>query len=205
MSLFSSVMYFSAGFLISFLFPRLPIILITRGKGFNTAFPEHPESIPLSPKLTQRVLHMRMIYWMGFVVAVIPLIFGLASIRWGNAVFGFGLWISSGWFILSRMQTFVGGPKPPWTLEMAQRLQLAMDDSKSESACCSNPQLEWQILSINCNVCSKTLDDMPRPDLGRKRGDGFFAGSLRLLLTDGYPVVDGDAESDNSLYDDSEE
>ena len=113
--------------MISFLFPRLPIILVTRGKGFNTSFPEHPDPVPLSPKLTQRVLHMRMIYWMGFVVATIPLLFGLASIKWGNAAFGFGLWISSGWYILSRLQTFVGGQQPPWTLGMAQRLQVVME------------------------------------------------------------------------------
>ncbi len=201
MSLFTSVMYFSLGFFISFIFPRLPIILITRTKGFNTAFPDHPEPIPLSPKLTQRVLHMRMIYWMGFVASTIPLLFGLASIKWGNAAFGFGLWISSGWFILSRMQTFVGGPKPPWTLEMAQRLQLVLDETKSESACCIKPSPEWKMLSISCNTCGKVLEKMPRPDLGRKRKDGFFAGGFRLLLTDGYPVID------NNLVDidDSEE
>ena len=95
MSLFAPVMYFSFGFIVAFLFPRLPIIMITRGKGFNTSFPEHPLPIPLSPKLTQRVLHMRMIYWMGFVVATIPLLFGLVSIKWGNTAFGFGLWLSS--------------------------------------------------------------------------------------------------------------
>ena len=89
MSLTMPIFYFSTGLLISFLFPRLPIILITRGKGFNTAFPQHPEPIPLSPKLTQRVLHMRMIYWMGFIVAIIPLFFGLAAIKWGNTAFGF--------------------------------------------------------------------------------------------------------------------
>ena len=112
MSLTMPIFYFSTGLLISFLFPRLPIILI-QGKGFNTAFPQHPEPIPLSPKLTQRVLHMRMIYWMGFIVAIIPLFFGLAAIKWGNTAFGFGLWISSGWYILSRLQTFVGGQPPP--------------------------------------------------------------------------------------------
>ena len=204
MSLFPSVTYFCLGFLISFIFPRLPILLITRVKGFNIAFPAHPEPIPLSPKLTQRVLHMRMIYWMGFVVATIPLLFGLASIKWGNSAFGFGLWISSGWFILSRMQTFVGGPKPPWTLEMAQRLQLVLDEAKSESACCNKPRPEWKMLFISCNQCGKVLDEMPRPDLGRKRKDGFFAGGFRLLLTDGYPVIDNDS-ADFGEIDDSEE
>ena len=161
MSLFAPVMYFTLGFIIAFLFPRLPIILITRGRGFNTAFPEHPEPIPLSPKLTQRVLHMRMIYWMGFVVATIPLMFGLASIKWGNTAFGFGLWLSSGWFMLSRLQTFVGGPDPPWTLETAQRLQIVMDKAKSDASCCNYPQPEWKILTISCSNCGKLLDKLP--------------------------------------------
>tara|TARA_B100001287_G_scaffold41415_1_gene30495 strand:- start:2712 stop:3323 length:612 start_codon:yes stop_codon:yes gene_type:complete len=203
MSLFGPVMYFTLGFIIAFLFPRLPIILITRGRGFNTAFPEHPEPIPLSPKLTQRVLHMRMIYWMGFVVATIPLMFGLASIKWGNTAFGFGLWLSSGWFMLSRLQTFVGGPDPPWTLETAQRLQIVMDKTKSDSRCCNYPKPEWRILTISCSNCGKLLDELPRPDLGRKRMDGVFAGGFRLLLTDGHPTIIEDDES--RYFQDSEE
>lgn len=204
MSLFAPVMYFTLGFIIAFLFPRLPIILITRGRGFNTAFPEHPEPIPLSPKLTQRVLHMRMIYWMGFVVATIPLMFGLASIKWGNTAFGFGLWLSSGWFMLSRLQTFVGGPDPPWTLETAQRLQIVMDKAKSDASCCNYPQPEWKILTISCSTCGKLLDKLPRPDLGRKRMDGIFAGGFRLLLTDGHPTIMDD-DHENKYLQDSEE
>ena len=204
MSLFAPAMYFTLGFIIAFLFPRLPIILITRGRGFNTAFPEHPEPIPLSPKLTQRVLHMRMIYWMGFVVATIPLMFGLASIKWGNTAFGFGLWLSSGWFMLSRLQTFVGEPNPPWTLETAQRLQIVMDRAKTDSSCCNYPKPEWRILTISCSTCGKMLDELPRPDLGRKRMDGVFAGGFRLLLTDGHPtIIEDDGKS--KYFHDSEE
>ena len=203
MSLFAPVTYFTLGFIIAFLFPRLPIIMITRGRGFNTAFPQHPDPIPLSPKLTQRVLHMRMIYWMGFVVATIPLIFGLASIKWGNTAFGFGLWLSSGWFMLSRLQTFVGGPDPPWTLEIAQRLQIVMDKAKSDSSCCNYPKPEWRILTISCSTCGKLLEELARPDLGRKRIDGVFAGGLRLLLTDGHPTIIEDEES--RYFQDSEE
>ena len=45
---------------------------------------------------------------------------------------------------------------------------------------------------------------MARPDLGRKRIDGFFTGGLRLLLSDGYPMVSLDND-DESMLDDSEE
>ena len=147
---------------------------------------------------------MRMIYWMGFIVSLIPLLFGLASVKWGNAAFGFGLWISSGWFILSRLQTFVGGPKPPWTLEMAQRLQTIMDETKSVQKCCPIPVAEWRILTVSCARCDAKLSDMPRPDLGRKRMDGFFLGGFRLLMTDGYPVIDFEDGSKN-INSDSEE
>ena len=146
---------------------------------------------------------MRMIYWMGFVVATIPLMFGLASIKWGNTAFGFGLWLSSGWFILSRLQTFIGGPDPPWTLEIAQRLQIVMDKAKSDSSCCNYPKPEWRILTISCSTCGKLLEELPRPDLGRKRIDGVFAGGLRLLLTDGHPTIIDDEES--RYFQDSEE
>tara|TARA_Y100001935_G_scaffold254046_1_gene261897 strand:+ start:1723 stop:2160 length:438 start_codon:yes stop_codon:yes gene_type:complete len=145
-----------------------------------------------------------MIYWMCFFVATIPLLFGFASIKWGNAAFGFGLWISSGWFILSRLQSFTGGQKPPWTLNMAQRLQIVMDEIESESKCCNEPIPEWQVMAIKCKSCAKILDEMPRPDLGRKRQDGFFLGGFRLLLTDGYPVIAADLNG-SELIDDSEE
>ena len=79
--------------------------------------------------------------------------------------------------------------RPPWTLGMAQRLQTVMDGTKSDSTCCNYPRPEWQILTVSCSTCAKVLDKIPRPDLGRKRMDGFFAGGFRLLLTDGYPTV----------------
>ncbi len=147
---------------------------------------------------------MRMIYWLGFVVATIPLLFGLASIKWGNNAFGFGLWLSSGWFMLSRLQTFVGGPDPPWTLTIAQRLQIVMDEAKSDSSCCNYPEPEWRILTVSCSTCGKLLDKLPRPDLGRKRMDGIFVGGFRLLLTDGHPTI---IEDDNEIINpkDSEE
>jgi len=176
----------------------MPGILITRGKGFNVNFPPHPESIPLTPYLTQRVLHMRMFYWLGLVAAIIPLAFGLISLRWGNVPFGFGLWLSSGWFILSRLQSFMGGPKPPWTLDVAERLQIIINDSKSDdSACCNFSSPEWLLTGVYCSVCSKELENMPRPDLGRKRSDGFFMGFIRLLSSDGHPMF----ESNSKNYD----
>ena len=57
---------------------------------------------------------------------------------------------------------------------MAQRLQIVADKSDSDEKCCANPSPVWETMSVSCQVCSKILDDMARPDLGRKRIDGFF-------------------------------
>ena len=196
MTIISSSLYFLSGFILAFLFPRMPGLLVTRGKGFNLNFPPHPEPIPLSPHLTQRVLHMRMFFWLGLFVSIIPLTFGILSVKWGNVPFGFGLWLSSGWFLISRLQVFIGGPSPPWTLEMAQRLQIVSDSRKSDSRCCESSSPEWLLSGIFCSVCRKKLDSMPRPDLGRKRSDGFFMGSLRVIASDGNPIFISDDKKD---------
>ena len=51
----------------------------------------------------------------------------------------------------------------------------------------------------SCNKCGKVLK-IPRP-FRQKKKDGFFAGGFRLLLTDGYPVIDNNLGD----IDDSEE
>jgi hypothetical protein len=60
-----SVILFVLGSFIGYISPKLPVLIITRAKGFNYHFPRHPEPISLSPHLTQRLLHMRTFYWLG--------------------------------------------------------------------------------------------------------------------------------------------
>ena len=205
MTLLLSALYLTLGFIIGFLFPRIPAIFITRAKGFNVNLSPHPEPIKLTPHLTQRVLHMRMFYWLSLVVAIIPLSFGLISVRWGNAPFGFGLWLSSSWLILSRLQSFIGGPKPPWTLEMAEKLQIIINESKSDSSCCVYSSPKWMLTGIFCSTCNKNLGNMARPDLGRKRSDGFFMGMLRLLASDGNPMFESTKKNNDLEIAQSEE
>lgn len=184
-----SILLFLLGSFIGHVLPRFPVLLLSRGRGFNLHFPPHPESMPLGPHLNQRVLHMRTFYWLGLVVALIPLIVGIISVRWGNAAFGFGLWLSAGWFALNRLQSLIGGQKPPWTRAMAEELQGIINVSRSETACCSWAVPVWDVTKVRCDTCNKTLRRMPRPDLGRKRSDGRLLGMLRLLISDGYPMV----------------
>ncbi len=77
MSLLAGIGYFFLGSCIGHGLPRFPFLLMSRTNGFNTNFPRHPEAIPLSPHLTQRVLHMRMFYWMGMAAVFLPLSLGL--------------------------------------------------------------------------------------------------------------------------------
>jgi len=137
MNLLAAIGFFFLGVLLGTFLPRFPFLMLSRTRGFNTKFPPHPEPIPLSPHLTQRVLHMRMFYWMSFVVVVLPLGLGLASVRWGNAAFGFGLLTSSSWLVFNRLQYFVGGMVPPWTRDMANQLQIIANEAEVSGGCCN--------------------------------------------------------------------
>jgi hypothetical protein len=176
------------GFFIGIIGPRLPTVLMTRTKGFNKHFPPHPDPIPLSPYLTQRILHLRKFFHGSLLLASVILLFGYFSLRWGSGPFGFGLWIGAGWFMLSRLQLLALGDKGPWTMDIAEELQL-MKNSIESNPCCSFPAISWHLQCVKCDACGNVLKRIGRPDLGRKRSDGFLLGNLRLLLTDGYPMV----------------
>jgi hypothetical protein len=185
----SAILFLIAGFLLGHLIPRVPFMVLCRTSGFNKGFPPHPEPIPLSPRLTQRVLHMRWFHRLGTYTTFLPLLFGYLSILGGQSTFGYGLFLAGGWTLLSRGQALLGGAPVPCTLEMAQRLQMVMNIADSEDACCPHPQPQWWVESVRCESCSKKLEDMMRPDLGRPRKDGFFRGWLRLWLSEGRPMV----------------
>jgi hypothetical protein len=192
----STVSLFIFGAAIGHLVPRFPVLFMSRGRGFNLHFPPHPDPVPLGPHLNQRVLHLRTFYWLSLVVVILPLGAGFASVKWGNSAFGFGLWLSAGWFLLNRMQSFMGGPSPPWTRFMAEQLQGVMNDSRGEAACCGWPTPVWGVTKVMCTTCGKKLLSMPRPDLGRRRTDGRVLGFARLLISDGYPIVSQKAEEE---------
>ena len=151
----AAVLLFFAGFLLGHLIPRVPFMVLSRTSGFNKRLPPHPEPIPLSPRLTQRVLHMRWFHNLGTFTTLLPILFGYLSILGGQSTFGYGLFLAGGWTLLSRAQAFLGGPPVACTLEMAQRLQLVMNIADSEDACCSHPQPEWWVESVRCASCSK--------------------------------------------------
>ena len=194
MLVLDSFLLFFFGALIGHVVPRFPVLLLSRGRGFNVHFPPHPEAMPLGPHLNQRILHLRTFYWLSLVVVIVPLAVGLASVRWGNAAFGFGLWLAGGWLVINRLQSFIGGPKPPWTMDMAEQLQTVMNRSSSDAACCAWPVPVWGITEVRCSNCDARLLRLARPDLGRRRTDGRIMGLVRLLISDGYPLVSSEEE-----------
>ena len=104
-------------------------------------------------------------------------------------MFGFGLWVASTWTVLSRIQSLLAGRPAPWSKELAVHLQTVVNQS-TLVPCCDEPFPVWDMRSIDCSECGTVLSRTARPDLGRTRADGWMAGTLRLLMTDGYPMAE---------------
>lgn len=185
---------FFSGAIMAYLITRIPYLTFPRVKSWNEQFPPHPGPIYVDAHLVQRVLHMRMFYWLAIVFAIIPLTFGWISLAHGSAPFGFGLWTVAGWLVLSRITGFFAGEEAPCNKQMAMRLQQVRNVSDSEDACCAFAQPMWEVTSVKCKSCGIVLLNEPRPDLGRPRSDGWIMGFVRLILTDGKPIMAVDEE-----------
>jgi hypothetical protein len=180
---------FSIGFVFAHIVVRVPMLTFPRMKSWNDQFTPHPEPIFVDGELLRRVLDMRNFYWLALFFAIIPLTFGWLSLKYGNAPLGFGMWLSAGWTVLSRITSVIDEDGPSWSKQLAMRLQVVRNDAESDSSCCDYPVPVWGVMSVRCDVCSKVLLSEPRPDLGRPRSDGWIRGLLRLLVTDGKPIV----------------
>ncbi len=180
---------FALGAILGHFMIRIPTLFFPRMYAWNDQFTPHPEPFVLNPYLTQRILHMRRFYWLSFLFAIIPLFFGYNSIKYGATDLGFGLWISAGWTVLSRITALVGGEEAPWSMDLAMDIQKVINKCNSEESCCETPAPVWEVVSIRCYSCNSLLLDKPRPDLGRPRKDGRIMGLIRLLITDGKPIV----------------
>jgi hypothetical protein len=185
---------FFSGAVMAYMITRIPFLTFPRVKSWNEQFPPHPEPVYVDAHLVQRVLHMRVFYWLALVFAIIPLTFGWVSLAHGSAPFGFGLWTVSGWLVLSRVTGFFAGEEAPCTKQMAMRLQQVRNVSDSDDSCCAFSQPMWEVTCVRCKACGKVLLNEPRPDLGRPRSDGWIMGFVRLVLTDGKPIMAGDEE-----------
>ena len=185
---------FLIGAVTAHMITRVPFLTFPRLKTWNEQFPPHPEAVYVDAHLIQRVMHMRFFHWLSIIFALIPLVFGWFSMSYGSAAIGFGMWSVSGWLILSRLTGFLAGEEANWTKQLAMNLQLVRNRADSDESCCNLPYPVWQVTAVRCTNCGSNLLNKPRPDLGRPRSDGWIMGFVRLMITDGRPIVASEEE-----------
>ena len=203
-TLVSSLLWLIFGGLIGHIFPRIPILLFTRSKSHNEIFPPHPKSIPITPELLSRILNLRRLYWMSIFFTIPSLFYGWIMITWTASPMGFGLFLASGWTIVSRLlpDSAQTQYKYPYSLNLIFDLNLLINSSRLNDVlaeegleidegliCCKDIDSQWEIACVRCSNCNRVLLNFPRPDLGRIRADGLIKGGIRLLLLDSRPLL----------------
>jgi len=185
--LLAPILWLLSGVILGHLIPRLPTIIMSRFSFFNPQLPPHPAPVPVDGYLLARVLLMRNLRALGLFFSLIPLILGWLAIIGADSPFGVGLVLGAVWTLLSwSIPEKWGSTSWPWSRSLAEDLQQFRNQSRDEnSRCCDSPELFWEVACIRCAACLKVIDSRPRPDLGRKRSDGWFMGALRVWMLDG--------------------
>ena len=179
------------GLSVGIVLPRIPLLFFTRFLNLERDLPPHPDPIPIGVPLIQRLLLMRRIHLMGWLVAIFPLGLGLLVLKSSPQPFAFGLVAGVAWFALTRLIPLHGGQG--FGLLPLSKIKEINNLREPETECCVNPQLQWEVRAIRCNNCRTVTMNSPRPDLGRIRSDGRLLGSFRILLMDGnsaFPPTD---------------
>ncbi len=192
MSLGVQVTLLISGLILGMVIPRLPLLLFTRFLVMESGLSPHPDPITIDVPLIQRMLLMRRVHLMCWILALLPLSFSLIIISASPEPFAVGLFAGVIWFAISRaipLNLESGFGIIPMSL-VRQVNNLRQPDSP----CCGRPIPQWEVRSIRCKYCRKLILNMPRPDLGRIRSDGRLLGSLRILLMDGRSVYDSEEE-----------
>ena len=186
MSLTADVIRLVVGMLVGMVLPRLPLLFFTRFLSMERELPPHPDPVPISVPLVQRLLLMRRVHLMCWITALLPLGLGLWILQNSPEPFALGMVAGVSWFAITRVV--------PEDIEQGLGiLPLSMIKSvnnlrEPEADCCGKPELYWEVRAVRCKQCRHVAMDLPRPDLGRMRSDGRLKGSLRVLLTDGRSV-----------------
>ena len=191
MSLGADLTRVAIGLLMGMILPRLPLLFFTRFLILERDIPPHPDPIPISLPLIQRLLLMRRIHLMGWLVAIFPLCLGIMVLKTSPQPFAFGLVAGVAWFTLTRLLPLHGGQG--FGLLPLSKIKQINNLREPETECCSKSELQWEIRAIRCKNCRDVTMNSPRPDLGRIRCDGRILGSFRILLMDGnsaFPPTD---------------
>ena len=183
MSLGADVARLVVGLLIGMILPRLPLLFFTRFINMERNLTPHPDPIPVGIPLIQRLLLMRRIHLMCWIVAALPLILGLLIIKSSPEPFALGMVAGVSWFVISR--AIPQDPNSSFAILPLSLIQDINNLREPESVCCKRQLLQWEVRSIRCRHCRSMVMNIPRPDLGRIRSDGRLIGLLRILLMDG--------------------
>ena len=172
--------------IVAWFLTRLPLIILPRISIRPLNIREHPLDPDVDEALILQVLRIRRAYWASIPFGLIPLVLGIIMISQSPSSVGFGLIVGSSWVILSRVV--------PFDLDSIRRFPYSMDLIHElnrirfeRHPCCSESNPVWTLDCVRCSSCSYIMLNCPRPDLGRKRSDGFFLGAIRVLILDGHP------------------
>ena len=183
MSLGADVTRLIVGLLIGMLIPRLPLLFFTRFLNMERELTPHPDPIPVGVPLVQRLLLMRRVHTMCWIVAALPLLLGLLIIKSSPDPFALGMVAGVSWFAISR--AIPQDPNSGFGILPLSLIQDINNLREPETVCCKRQLLQWEVRAIRCRHCRSMAMNVPRPDLGRMRSDGRMMGSLRVLLMDG--------------------
>ena len=147
---------------------------------------EFPEPQPVDKHLIAQMLVLKTIWKLSFLFALVPIAAGFILLSSYPTPIAFGLFLGGGWTILSRiLPTEISGGLSPYPTDLIHSL----NDFRLESGkCCENSEIQWEVAAVRCKNCHHLHLNAARPDLGRRRSDGFI-GKIRLMMLDGHPLV----------------
>ena len=183
----SATLLLGTGVLLGAVLPRLPMLILPRLRSLSFYFPPHPDPMPVNPHLVTRLVAMRRLWWSAVAFALMAMGVGVLLSWGGPDPLGFGLVLGGGWVALGRL--LPAGLEPRWRTPYAMPLISAVSEISREGTCCGAPEPFWEVQWVRCRHCGQVLLEHPRPELGRRRSDGWVKGTLRLLLLDGKPAV----------------
>lgn len=187
MTVVHSLVLLVAGLLAGMLIPRLPMLFFTRFLGLEGGLRPHPDPVPVDVPLIHRMRRMRRVHLMGWILAMLPLAFGIAVLRMAPEPFAFGLVGGVAWFAIGRLVPM--DIEDGWGVMPMATVYRLNELRRIDPPCCGRPFPQWEVQAVRCRHCRLVLLDQPRPDLGRIRSDGRLIGAFRVLLADGRPFV----------------
>ena len=189
MSLFPEISRLIVSILVAWLITRLPLVVLPRISIRPLELIEHPYDPQINENLILQILRVRRAYWASIPFGLIPLVLGLIMILQSPSSVGFGLIIGSSWVILSRLVPFDLDHliQFPYSMNLIHELNRIRIE---KYPCCEYNNPVWSLDAVKCSECSHILLNHPRPDLGRKRTDGFLFGALRIMILDGHPFAE---------------